>query len=128
MAGTGVWEYSLGADGRLRLPLPLMGGRPWGRAFWFRPAGEEIFLFLAPRREDLLQEEADFLPEGEALMEEDGTVLLPEALRAFLGEERLVLAGMPEGVEVWPKSRWEALEALELDWSELEKQLESLGL
>ena len=108
----GTYEHTIDSSGGLHLPHGLMGATPWKTVYcWPSPYEEHTICFAGSNPGAA----ADLPCPVEEVPVKDGAVLLPEHLLSRLGTREVVLVGVGDRAEVWPRETWEnqALPGLE---------------
>ena len=110
----GTYEHTIDSRGRLYLPAALMGASPREAIYcWPSPYEEHTICFAGSNPGAA----ADLPSPVEEVPVKDGAVLLPEHLLSRLGTGEVVLVGVGDRAEIWPREAWEnqALPGLEED-------------
>ena len=137
-------EYNHTLDTKGRLIVPTKFREDLGGEFVVTKGFDGCLYLFPPRAWEEFQEKLNTLPvnrgdsrkltrffvAGAANVELDkqGRILVPSTLREFAGLEKdVVLAGATNRVEIWSKSRWAQISAVD-DMEDIAQQMADLGL
>lgn len=137
-------EYNHTLDTKGRLIIPTRFRDDLGSEFVITKGFDGCLYLFPPEAWEAFQEKLSMLPvnrgdsrkltrffvAGAAVCELDrqGRILVPATLREFAGLEKdVVLAGATNRVEIWSKSRWAEVSAVD-DMEDIAQQMADLGL
>ena len=122
----GTYEHTIDSRGRLYLPAALMGASPREAIYcWPSPYEAHTVCFVGGSPGAV---PAGIPSSAEEVPVRDGTVLLPEHLLSRLGTREVVLVGVGDRAEIWPREAWENQALPELEEDILSSLLQDLEL
>lgn len=141
-----IGEYRYNADAKGRVSVPAKFRDELGEKFVItKGLDQSLFVFPEAKWETFVSQ-LDTLPisnrdaraftrfilsgASDVEMDKQGRMLIPQALREFANiEKELLVIGVGSRVEVWSQQAWDNYISQDnLDYDELAKQLEDLGI
>lgn len=103
----GLYEHIIDAKGMLYVPAPFRCGDTWAEVYsWWSPDNNRVLCFT-PNRVLLPAIKTKFTAQSKAiktLRVIDDAIKIPNEFWAIIGERSVVICGVNQWAEIWPKS------------------------